>query len=218
MIEVITPAPDTLLTSLATVKSMLNISGTSQDVNLTSMIQAASDFVKRYCGRDFAKQTIKESIVGKGVPDMLLSLTPLVEVTLVEFDDTEITDWELYDAESGIIQRRARFRSTEFGHTNFDAAPTNYAEKRWHVTYTGGYVLPSWTGQGARTLPYDLERAVLDMVRSTYAKQGFDGTMKSYKIGDTAVAWETGSAETAGVNALVPNSALAVLNYYRRAF
>jgi hypothetical protein len=151
---------------------------------------------------------------------LLLSLTPVIEVTLVEFDDGEITDWSVYDNAAGIIQRRARFKSTEFVHNNLDLAPTNYGEKRWHVTYTGGYVLPGWTGTPSptRTLPYDLERAVVSMVKTQLASVKFDGTMKSYKIGDTAIVWDTGSAETGNVSALVPNSAMAVLNYYRRAF
>jgi hypothetical protein len=218
MIEVIDAAPDTLLTTLATVKSILGITDNAQDANLTSMIGAASDFATRYCGREFAKQTIKESIIGKGMPEILLSLTPIISVTTVEFDDAAVDDWVMYDDKAGIIQRRAKFTSTQFPSASIDYAPSSYGEKRWHVTYVGGYVLPGWTGQGTRTLPYDLERAIVDMVKAQVASAKFSGTMKSYKIGDTSITWDTGSSETANVSALVPNSALAVLNYYRRAF
>lgn len=218
-IEVLEPAPSTMLTTVERVKARLGISNDSQDEMIEEMIKAASDFVVKFCGREFALQRVKESLVSKGVPELLLSLTPVVDFEFVEFDDTVIEDVTLYDAEAGIIQRRSGFRSTTIPNRTIDFAPSNYHEKRWHVTYTGGYILPSYgVSQGPRTLPYDLERAVLEIVKTELTSLQFDGTLKSYRIGDTAITWERGAGSRDSVQALVPNSALAILRYYQRPF
>lgn len=220
-IQVLEPPPSTWLTSLEAVKLTLGITDNSQDELLGSLIASASDFVKSYTGRDFALQTVKESLAGRGLPDLVLSLTPIVEVEKVEFDDTEIDDWVILDKEAGFIQRKFGFNSTNIPYDTINRFPSNYEEKRWHVTYTGGYVLPSFgCSQGQRNLPYDLERAIIGMVKTAISSLQFDGTMKSYKIGDTTVTWDrtVSSSEAAGLSSLVPSSSLAVLNYYRRAF
>lgn len=223
-IEVITAAPDKLLTKLATVKAAMGITASTYDTLLGDLIAAASDFAVRYCGREFAKQTVKESIAGKGLPDAMISLTPIVEIEKIELDDAEMDGWTILDREAGFIQRRGSFTSTNLPNPTITPHPSNYYEKRWHVTYTGGYVLPGWTGDGVvRNLPYDLERAIIAMIKSQFAKDSagiVDGTMKSYKIGDTTIQWET-SPQALGpdnVGALIPGAALAVLNYYKRVF
>lgn len=220
-IQVLEPPPSKWLTNLEAVKLTLGISDNSQDELLGSLIAAASDFVKSYTGREFALQTVKESLAGRGLPDLILSLTPIVEVEKVEFDDTEIEDWVVLDKEAGFIQRKAGFTSTIIGYNTINRFPSSYEEKRWHVTYTGGYVLPSFgCSQGQRNLPHDLERAVIGMVKTAVSAVQLDGTMKSYKIGDTSVTWDRSisSESVPGLASLVPSSALAVLNYYRRAY
>lgn len=217
-IEVIVAAPDKLLTTVAKVKATLGISSTDQDELIEDMVRAASDFVVTYCGRDFARQRVRESIVSKGTPELLLSLTPVINIEFVDYDDSEITDWVLYDKEAGIIQRRNGFQSTNLPFHTIDRAPSSYHEKRWHVTYTGGFVLPNWdVSEGTRNLPYDLERAVIDMVKTQVKTAPIDGNMRSYKIGDTQITWDRSLGET-GAGGIIPNSALSVLNYYRRPF
>lgn len=228
---VIEGPPDTLLTSLDNVKASLGISATDMDDQIIDMIKAASDFACRYCGRQFALQTVKEGLPGKGTPELLLSLTPIVELTSVSYNDDAMDPASLTitDAEAGIIQSSLGFRGTYFGVPGtIDPHPSSYAQERYFVIYQGGYVLPSWgDSQGDRTLPYDLERAVIDTVKAM-VKSGsggivWDGVMSSYKIGDTAVSWgnKTSAQSTAldgGVSAYFPPSALAVLNWYKRAY
>lgn len=223
-ITVVTPPPATDLTTVDKVKLTFGITGTDHDVLIGDMIKAASDFAVRYTGRQFAKQTVKESLPSKGVGqfELILSLTPIVgELELVEFDTEEISDVVILDAEAGFIQRRGGFRTTALGHPSLDFHPSSSAEYRWHVTYTGGYVLPGWDEEdhGSRTLPYDLERAIIEMVKSQFSSRKFDGTMKSYKIGDTAITWDRAlSSDASGAASIIPASALGVLNYYRRAY
>lgn len=231
-IQVIVPAPTRNLTSLETLKRALGITDSSQDEDLVSLIAASSDYVCNYCGREFAMQTIRESVKSEGIPNLLLSLTPITEVQKVEYRDGEVDGWTVYDADAGILQKPPAFSSTMFAATPFDGQPSGFGKKDWHVTYTGGYILPDWgDSQGDRTLPYDLERAVLDLCRAQFAKAKIDPTvmdpeMTKYKIGDTEIQWggrgktSGGGGSSSGDNSggLLPLSAKAILDYYRRAF
>lgn len=222
-IEVLEPAPDKLLTTLAKVKLTMGITSDETDEVLEDMIAAASSFVMRYTGRDFALQTVKESLEGKGLPRLMISLTPIVDVDKIELDDSVIEGWTIEDREAGFIQRAGGFMSTNLPFGTIDRFPSPYGEKRWHITYSGGYVLPNWGvsqgyGQDEVNLPADLQRAVIDMVRSQFSKRRLDGTMKSYRIGDTTVTWDVSNAGSGNVGALIPGTALSVLDYYRRVY
>lgn len=218
-IEVLEAAPDKLLTTVAAVKTTLGITVDTQDDLIEDMIGAASDFVVTYTGRDFALQSVRETMPGKGVPELLLSLTPVVSVESVELDDAEIDGWVLQDPDVGTIFRRSGFYDTSLKQTNMDNAPSNWYENRYAVTYEGGYVLPNWgLSQGTRNFPRDLERAVIDIVKTMVFTSKQDGTMKSYKIGDTSITWDRSMTSDSQLAGLVPSSALAVLNYYRRPF
>lgn len=220
-IEVIEAAPSKLLTTVDAVKRTLGILTDTQDELLEEMIAATSDFIVRYTGREFARQVVKESLPGKGVPELLLSLTPVVDIIGTTFKGADAGPVILVDRESGVIQREGGFYSTSMSWTVMAPHPSGYYRNDWVIHYEGGYILPGWgESQGKRNLPYDLERAVIDIVKSQMLTKNLDGTMRSYRIGDTTIHWDR-SAVSSGAGAvagLVPGSALAVLNYYRRAF
>lgn len=232
-IEIIEAAPDNLLTTLDRVKNSLGISNNASDDTLEFMIAAASDFAARFCGRQFARQKIKEGMPIKGVPDILLSLTPVVEIDeiLLHGNIQDIDNWGITNAEAGIIQCSSGLSESYFGYgSDIARSPSPFAKEVLFVTYDGGYILPGWgSSQGTRTLPYDLERAIVQTVTSAFKASGtsggivWDGLMSSYKIGDTQVSWGNKSAATetsidGGVSAYFPPSALAVLNWYKRAY
>jgi hypothetical protein len=218
----------------------MGITATTQDENLLTLIQAASDFACRYCGREFAFQKLREGLPGKGVPEILLSLTPIIEVESLKYNENEMdsASWAVIDHEMGLIQSNFGFHGTYFGvPRTIDSFPSSYAREAYFVIYEGGYVLPGWDEAiyGPRTLPYDLERAIIETVsyqHKTSAASGgsvgvvWDGVMQSYKIGDTSVSWGnksgsgggSGGGSDIGVSAFFPSAALSVLNYYRRAF
>lgn len=238
-IVILEAAPTTALTTLQAVKCSMGITATDRDDALLSIIQATSDFACRYCGRQFAFQKIREGLPGKGVPELLLSLTPIVEVESLFHRDSEmaVSSWSVIDDQAGIIQTTNGFHGSYFG-TPFtiDDFPSSFAKEVYFATYEGGYVLPGWdeATYGPRTLPYDLERAIIETVsfqHKTSASSGgttgivWDGVMQSYKIGDTSVSWGNKSSAQlmevggdGGVSSFFPPSAIAVLNYYRRWF
>ncbi len=212
-----------------TVKYGISLSFPLEEWYCEKQLERADDWSKE--NPKFQKKTVKEGLPGKGTPELLLSLTPIVELTSVSYntDAMDPDSLTIIDAEAGIIQSSFGFRGTYFGTPGtIDPHPSSYAQERYFVIYQGGYVLPSWgSSQGDRTLPYDLERAIIDTVKAM-VKSGsggivWDGVMSSYKIGDTAVSWgnKTSAQSTAldgGVSAYFPPSSLAVLNWYRRAY
>ncbi len=225
-IEVLEPPPSRNLTTLRKVKLAMGITGEDADRDelLNDMIAAASDFVQRYCGRDFARQVVTESLPGKGTPDLILSITPIIDLIGVKFRGQEIEGVKVLDREAGFIQRSSGFTDTSFPYGTIDLAPSPYHRYSWEVTYEGGYILPGWgESQGVRTLPFDLERAVGEIVKSAFMSRNMDGNWKSYKIGETAISWLGASGVSTGTNAAnavagIPQSALSVLQWYRRAF
>jgi hypothetical protein len=231
-IEIITPAPSYGLTEVSTIKTALGITDSSQDARLYGIIRAVSDLVCSYCGRAFALEEVKESVGGVGLPDLLLSRTPITEITSVNFDDGEFNDWVILDREAGIVQATSGWASTEYDWTTISYGPAPYMRYLWEFTYKGGYVLPGWPSPAKRTLPYDLEMAVVDMVKAQYflgsnVAIGGSGAIgvSRYKIGETEIAFDTSgqtgsSAGMTSTGAAMPGiSAMAngILSYYRRA-
>ncbi len=225
---VIEAAPSTKLTTLAKVKASLNITDGSKDDELTDLIQAASDFAVRYCGRNFALQKVREGLPGKGTNDILLSLTPIVSIDTLEYkgDLIDTSYYRITDAEAGIVQSDLGFRGSYYANRNsWNDFPSVDAKEVYSFVYDGGYVLPGWaSSQGTRSLPADLERAILDTVRAQYKQSllafGVTGPMSLYKIGDTEIRWAplTTLGADGGVGNFFTPSALAVLNWYRRAY
>lgn len=219
-ITVFQEGPDNLLTSLAKVKLTLGITNSDEtyDELLEDFIKESSDFIENYTGRKFGLATVRESVVGNGLPDILLSRTPILEVLEVMLDETAYTDYTVYDKDAGILQRTLGWTSTNIRHDLISPHPSSYGEKRWHITYTGGYVLPSWMGSsGDRDLPYDLERACIELVKTDFYNRSRDGTITQYKQGETSVTWKQSSwDQERGELANLPSRAATVLAYYKR--
>lgn len=218
-IEVIDAAPDDLLTTVAYVKANLDISGSTYDTLIEQMIREASAWACKFTGRTFALEEVREKLPGKGLPELILSRTPIVSITSVKFDTSVITDYSIKDKDVGTLFRRSGWTNTNLPWNTIQPHPSSYDEDRWVIEYWGGYVLPNWgSSEGTRNFPYDLQRAVTEMVKATFLNRKMDGSLRSYKIGDTSVTWDRGAAGDSSMQGAIPNSALNVLQFYRRAF
>ena len=226
-ITVLEAAPDHNLTTLDTLKGSLGITNDSNDDVLEQLIREASSYASTYTNRIFGRERVTEDFVGNGTPQLVLSRTPIVAIEQVKFDTTvqDLTEITIVDADAGIVQRKGNWTSTKLPFNTIDLAPSSYGEYKWHITYTGGWVLPNWEDSDVRDLPYDLERAVLETVRTLnidnqLGQAGIDSTVSKYKIGDTEVTWgNRGGSSSSESNAYtmgMPDKAISILNFYRR--
>lgn len=193
MLEVITSAVNKRLTTLTTVKSELGIpeSDTSQDALLTSLIDQASDAIVTFCGRPFAKESYRETLPGYGTNRLILSRTPVVEITSVMADGEVITDYLLEDAEAGILYRKRGWQWAPALNWGIIPHPVGGNENlNFTVEYIAGYVLPG--DAGTRTLPHDIERACIDTVKAWYSAKERDPAITEERLGDYQVSYAQG--------------------------
>lgn len=199
------------LTTLATVKAELGLTGSAEnDSVLERLINAASDAAERYCRRSFSRATVTdERVKGFARPRLMLARTPVVSVTSITINGSTVDSAGYYieSAEAGIVYRKAGWQSTALpaaGLVVQDLEPGT-EEALYLCTYVGGYQTP---GQGGtRTLPYDLEQAVLDTVVNLWRNRG------KY-VGLQTEGEAQGDATWRGF--VIPGPARHVLNLYRR--
>lgn len=200
------------LTTLATVLDELGLvsdSGGAQDMRFERYINAASAFCARFCDRTFERATgIVERAKGFGGTHLIVSRTPIVTVTSIALDgDAFDTDtYAVHDAEAGILYRAAGWPNTA---PRLPGITQPYApgmeERSIVVTYDGGYVTPAQVG--TRTLPWDLEDVVVQMVTSRWRGRG----------NDIRIRQETHEAKSYTFGGVpIPPEQLAVLAHYAR--
>lgn len=179
------------LTTLATVLDELGLASDSgaQDARLERYINAASDFVASYCDRTFHRtDSIAESGRGYGQTLLRLSRRPVVSIASVAINGTATTDYTLEDAARGLLYRStgwpwqpARMPSLSFSVVPGTEAPDVV------VTYNGGFVTPAQVAAGTfatRTLPYDLEDAVVQLVMTRWRNRGRDMRVVAESYGE----------------------------------
>lgn len=172
-LEIVTPADTQDLTILATVKTRLGISGSSEDALLEALIHEASGRIARFCRRSFALETVTQTIRLQGErPDFLmLERRPVTEITAVTVDDVALdaADW-LLDADAGMLRRLSS-----------DTAIC-WSGAIVEIDYEAGYAL-------LETVPFDLESACIDLVVLAYFSAGErarDPNLMSRSIPDVA--------------------------------
>ena len=140
---------ETDLTTLRRVKIELglDLTTTTNDELLLSLITEASQAIEDYCHRDFSRATVKEITAGNGRVRLMLSRTPVAEIESVVRDDSTIasTNYSIEDAESGALYRETGWYWTVSEDARFlvpySQASADHPE--YEVTYTGGYLLPN---------------------------------------------------------------------------
>lgn len=197
------------LTQLDTVKDELQLSttATSDDDFIEQLIDEASDFIATWTGRTFGKATYIETLDANGGLFLMLAKTPVVSISLVTDDGTTIssTTYEIDDADAGILFRETGWRSTQLSFHNIEAFPLHEGKRDWSVTYVAGWDTPGSTA--TRTLPYDVERACIDIVKTNYLRRHEDTRIRHQSVDETF--------EILVKESLTP-SALRILERYRQ--
>lgn len=192
------------LTSLSTLKRRLRVAslGSADDDLLRDLIREASAEVVSYCRRPFARAQVIETGLRPDGGSVFLSLTPVVEVHSVSRGGEPILDFEVEDPDAGIISAGSGGGILAENEMRWWNDPfQGVARETYTVDYTGGYLTPQDPPEGQpappRTLPFDLEAAVISMVGYAYSPDADDRKIKSVKVEDITYQYETGSASGA---------------------
>lgn len=173
MLTVITPATNIRLTTVATVKAELGITGTSDDAWIDDTIDRASDTITRYCNRSFAAETVREVVyLDRPTEALLCSRFPVAAVIEIGAGSTMngAFGYEI-ERETGLLH--------SLNSTTVDRIP--WPAGKITVNYTSGYVLP---GDDGRDLPHDVERAAILLVKAAYFARTRDPLIKSETVPD----------------------------------
>lgn len=194
------------LTTLATVKAECGITDTSEDANIETWIDQASDACAAYCNRVFGQETVTETFRNRfnfvyrhenKLPSILLQRNPITAITVTEDGTVLVQDVDFQlDGTEGIIYRLD---------PNTDAL-TNWSFNKLVVNYTAGWLLMG-------TLPFNIERACISQVVNTRASAGRDNTVKQESIpGVLETQYWVG---TIGQNGALTPDVTALLDPYR---
>lgn len=131
-ISTVTAPVTTRYTSLATVKTELVVSGSSDDDFLTTLIDEASERISAMMNRPLYRAQYKETLAGSGTRRQTLSRLPVVSVDVVTLDGSAqtLSEFTIEDGEAGFIYHEAGFSKS--------SDPTD-----WAITYTAGYFCPA---------------------------------------------------------------------------
>ena len=171
MLNVITAAASSDLTTRAMVKAELGITGGGDDAWLDTTITRASAAIARWCNRTFALETVRDTFrLDRYLPDLSLSRFPVVSIASVTVAGTALDPAADYEAgaDNGLL-----YRIDSRG--KFMCWPSEVVV----VEYDAGFVLP---GQQGRTLPPDVEQATILLVKETWFARGRDPLVKMEDI------------------------------------
>lgn len=169
MLEIVTPATSTRLTTLDAVKADLGLAGTASDDALGALIDQFSDTVAAWCGRTFGLATVRETLDITRLCDrrvILLERWPVASV-----DSITVTGIALASADYALDPAKGELR-----YRAPDGRLWLWPVGDSVITYATGYLLPGETG---RTLPHDIERACILMVRSAWHGMGRNPALRS---------------------------------------
>ena len=155
--------------TLALAKQYLQIAHTAQDLVVQAMLDAAEDYIERYCGCKLANASHEEDLDG-GELALHPTYLPLTAITTVT------DNWDSDKAWDAAIH-----------HTSIRVADDNYeivdvlwplGKARWHAKYKGGFA----------ALPSALQLAVLQLVFRAYVQRagesGNSAAGASFNFGD----------------------------------
>lgn len=150
------------LTTIEALKRELQIAveDTSQDETLARFINAASDAIRAFCNRDFAKARRSETKQGSGGPSLLLKAYPVIEIHSAKVNGKPVRDYS-FDKATGVLWRDAGWPRSETPNVE--------------VEYTAGYVTPAQSDDDEtleRDLPHDLEEACIITAATWASAQG----------------------------------------------
>lgn len=202
LLTILTPATARALTTREAVCAELGADAPGPDA-LPGLIAAASAAAERWCGRTFARETVRE-VFRDPLPRapavaLVLARAPLFGAPAVTLDGTPLvadTDFEA-DGLAGLLWRLSGDRRCA------------WRAAKVVVTYTAGFALP---GQAGADLPADVQRAVTLIAAAAVHAAGRDPALRSSST--EGVGSESYLDPRAGMEAMPPQAA-ALLGPWR---
>ena len=216
MLEVVTPAVATDLTTIVAVETELGTLTSAQKAWANSAIEAASALIEQEANQIFPQQNYTETLEGSGSSELMLDRTPILGTpTIITTDNEVIVDFVVKDALAGLLYRRQGWTQEISYHRNITYDPMAYdTHPTFVVTYDGGYHLPSFPeaiGDGEIALPANIERACVLTVKAWWHSKNRDSTVSWKQVGDLALGYR-GDAAAKGTEPLrLPPEARALI-------
>lgn len=227
-LTVVVASTDASLATVAHVKEELGITTTSADDRIARLILQASAWADRVVGYPLAAQQYREAVAGYGTQRLMLSRTPLVSVSALFYGtdtgsaiEVLTTEFSL-DRDAGFLVRPEGWDWTVPVAQDLELRPVPGQELTpWLTDYVAGFSLvghdPSsvlWstvhgTTSTGRTLPYDIEDAVITKVTQVY--RGLDNVAMK-QVGDLRIEYGT-----VGRSGEPVDPALSLLKAWRRS-
>ncbi|HAM41885.1 MAG TPA: hypothetical protein DCP69_11295 [Candidatus Omnitrophica bacterium] len=202
-------------------RDALGTTATSDDATMRSVLLRATEWAESVVDRPLRAQTYSEAVPAYGTRRLTLSRRPVVCVlrllsSTATSDATELTstEYRVEDAEAGFLSREVGFEWTNDparGETRFSLGLTpatlpGQEQRPWLVEYVAGYIFPEMATSDSiyatqatstgRTLPYDLEQAVLLKAARWYQGGPMGADVTSRRVGDLSVTYaEPGARE-----------------------
>lgn len=210
---------DKALTTVARMESELSI--TSASSTLEPLIEEASEEIQQTAGRWFYRNSgHAESVPGYGGRYLRVSdHLPIVSVSAITYDGDTVNSstYDIHDSEAGEIVSDGTWSWTATESTDITRDPiVGTEEALYEVTYTGGWITPKQDddGVGSRNLPYDIERACIDLVKALYYQRTIDPSVQSKKVSKGSVTYSGGSG---AMSHLPPRTRQVIQRYQRPA-
>ena len=200
---------------------MVLLASTASSSGLDLAITGATDWVERYIansnGVSLRRNVIRETVAGYGSQFLMLSRTPIRKVVRM-FDSTSTcsgasteycsTDFRIDDEDAGFVSltNDAGFDWDAVWQYNISRYPRPSAvQKRWMVTYESGWIrnetsstCSAWASTSTgRTLPFDVERAVL--LKAAEFAGGSATGIKSMTVGPLSVNYGSEQSDEVAV-------------------
>ncbi len=215
MLTVTTPAASKRLAQPSDVLYELGLSGSEATIIITDMVDQASAAIVSYCNRQFAQETVEETIPTTGSCNILLTRTPIISISSITFNGVTVaaTEYFINEPEAGMV-----FNPSGWGDTaqrSYGLSRTPVQNSRAYLlkaTYTAGYIPPGYSGSPA--MPSDIERACIELVKSLWLARKLNPNIESESVPDVgSVKYRT----ITDTEMLMPPTVKQMLSNWRRA-
>lgn len=237
MLQIVAETTDDQLTTTGALKAVLGIAATSTvyDAALDLVISAASAWAQTYVGYPLVARGYRETVAGYGSRNLMLSRTPLRAVSAVYYGtDTGVasrlqsTEFAV-DSGAGFVSRDQGFEWSVPAVLDLELRPQPGQEYApWLVDYVAGftyggidaasalYSTAKGTTSTGRTLPMDIERAVLLKAKRMQLGDDYSGPVSAKAVGDLRIQYASGGASGRAGGSGFKDPSEALLDSYRR--